>query len=167
VKGPTATDIAEWIADVEGDLAQIDAALVPLVERQAALVERLGLLKRLLNSMAAAAATPATQESAANGSSSPARIYSSVRERVQVHAAEILIDLGRPMHINEIHAEFIKRGFEVPGAGKPNNITVHLSDATEILSPSRGYYAVKDIAQPDSTVRFPVADESRGRRAHG
>lgn len=167
MKSPTATDIVAWISDVEGDLAQIEAALVPLVERQSALTERLGLLKRLLTSVAAIDATPAGKESPVNGGPPPARIYGSTRERVQVHVAEILVDLGRPLHINEIHAEFIKRGFEVPGAGKPNNITVHLSDAAEILSPSRGYYAIKDAGHPDSTVRYPVSDESRGRRAHG
>ena len=164
MKGPTATDVAAWISDVDGELAEIDAALVPLVERQAALIERLGLLKRLLTSMDAA---PAKKDSPMNGVVAPARVYETVRDRVQLHVAEILVDVGRPLHINEIHAEFIKRGFEVPGAGKPNNITVHLSDATEILSPSRGYYAIKNAGQPDSTVRYPVADESRGRPAHG
>ncbi len=167
MKGPTATDVGAWISNVEGELAKIEGALAPLVERQAALIERLGLLKRLLTSVAAVDAAPANRESLVNGGNAPARIHASVRERVQVHAAEILVDVGRPLHINEIHAAFIERGFEVPGAGKPNNITVHLSDAPEIFSTSRGFYAIKGSGQGDSTVRYPVADESRGKRAHG
>jgi hypothetical protein len=98
---------------------------------------------------------------------SPPRLFLSVRDRVQAQAAEILTEAGRPLHITELHAEFIKRGFEVPGAGKPNNVTVHLSDAADIVSTSRGYYGVKVVMQPESTVKYPVADESRGRRGHG
>ncbi len=163
---PNADEVARWVAAVERELAQIDAALAPLVERQAALIERLGLLKRLLASVGAIDAPPARTESHV-GRVTLGRVYSSVRERVQAQAANILADAGRPLHINELHAEFIKRGFEVPGAGKPNNITVHLSDAADILSTSRGYYGVKVLLQADPAVRYPVADESRGRRAHG
>ena len=159
-------EVSTWIAQIEAELAQLDAELAPLLDRQTALAERLGLLKRLLASLSADA-HPLAGVPAATAAGSPARVYASVRDRVQAHASEILTEAERPLHINEIHAEFIRRGYEVPGAGKPNNITVHLSHADSIDSTSWGYYAVKADRQPESTVKYPVVDESRTRRAHG
>ncbi len=71
------------------------------------------------------------------------------------------------MHINDIHAEFIRRGLPVPGAGKPNNITVHLAGADGVRSTARGVYSIRDDASPEVPMRYPVVDNSRGRRARG
>lgn len=158
-------EVSTWIAQVEGELARVDAELAPLVEKQTALAERLGLLKRLLASLSADS-HPLAGVPLATAVVSPVRVYPSVRDRVQAHASEILAEAGRPLHINEIHAEFIRRGYEVPGAGKPNNITVHLSHSDSIDSTSWGHYAVKADRQPES-LRYPVVDESRTRLAHG
>ena len=167
VTGPSVNDVERWLADLERELREIDAALGPLVERQVAVTERLGLLKRLLASLTTKDVGSAAAATAVTTSGPVTHTNGSIRERVQAHAAEILGQVGRPLHINEIHAEFLKRGFEVPGAGKPNNITVHLSDADGIVSTARGYYATKHPKQSDSGVRYPVVDESRGKRAHG
>ena len=37
----------------------------------------------------------------------------------------------------------------------------------ELHRRARGYYATKHPKQSDSGVRYPVVDESRGKRAHG
>lgn len=163
--GPNSNDVAGWIEAVEIEIGELDAALTPLVEKHAALTERLGLLKRLMSSLTDKGGNgPA--ETAAIGSLQTARASASIRERVQAHAREILTEAGRPLHINEIHGEFIKRGFEVPGAGKPNNITVHLADAAGIVSTARGYYGAQAV-EVDSEVRYPVVDESMRKRARG
>ena len=165
--GPNAPEVRRWVADVERELDEIDEALGPLVERQVAVTERLGLLKRLLASLTAKDAGPTASAIAVIGSGSAAHPNGSIRDRVRAHVVEILGEVGRPLHINEIHAEFIKRGFEVPGAGKANNITAHLSDAVGIVSTTRGYYATKNADQSDSAMRYPVIDQSRGKRARG
>ena len=136
----------------------------PLVERQVGLTERLGLLRRLLSSVTTTVTSE--RESSAYGAPGPARNFASVRERVRTDVSEILEGAGRPLHINEIHAEFIKRGLEVPGAGKPNNITVHLSEAPAIRSTARGYYELAGTTDSHTDMRYPVVDESRSKRTH-
>ncbi len=165
--GPRAEQIRSWIAGVEVEIREVDAAVAPLVERQAALTERLGLLKRLLTSLSTVDPPRAPSEVAVNGTAQVIRTGGSVRERVQSHALEILREAGKPLHINDLHAEFIKRGFEVPGAGKPNNITVHLSEAAGMVSPARGYYAAREALATDFRVRFPVVDQTKAKRARG
>jgi hypothetical protein len=162
--GPTAEQVKTWILEIENELVEIDSAITPLIERQAAVTERLGLLRRLLASLSPAPG--ALRRGDDTDGQAATQSGGSVRDRVQAHALEILADAGRPLHINEIHAEFIKRGFEVPGAGKPNNITVHLSDALGIVSTTRGHYATSGSTQSKTDVRYPVIDESR-KRAHG
>lgn len=66
----------------------------------------------------------------------------STRDRVHRQAVEILSLAGRAMHSNDLHAEFLRRGFNVPGAGRSNNITVHLSAWPDIVSPERGLYGL-------------------------
>ncbi len=165
--GPNAGEVERWVEDLERELGEIDAALAPLVERQVALTERLGLLRRLSASITSKEVGSARAAVAGTNGSRAAQITSSIRDRVQTYARQILGEAGKPLHINEIHTEFIKRGFEVPGAGKPNNITVHLSNAEGIISPARGYYATRAADQSNSDIRYPVVDESRGKRAHG
>lgn len=165
--GPQESDVAAWINAVEQDLARLGSELVPLLERQSALTERLGLLKRLLTSISVPAAGDAPTKSPVIQGGGTARTTMSVHERVQADAIAILSGAATPMHINDIHAEFIRRGLEVPGAGKPNNITVHLSDAPGIRSTARGFYTLDDATTESSTMRYPVIDQSRGRRTHG
>lgn len=164
--GPNESAVTGWIAEVQDELAQVDSELAPLLEKQSALTERLGLLKRLLATLGGDSREKAN-DSGRDGATAYIRTYPTVRERVQSQVAEILAAAGGQLHINDIHAEFIKRGFEVPGAGKPNNITVHLSDAASISSTARGYYELKGSNHAQSTIRYPVADETRSRRTRG
>lgn len=160
MSGPTATEVRQWIAELEREAESLQAKLDPLLKNQAAFEERLGIMRRLLASVTSQGA--ATNGSGGvNGSSGHDGDRSaSVRDRVVNDAIVVLRDAGVPMHINEVHAEFIRRGFEVPGAGKPANITVHLSGESTIVSPSRGYYA---LAAPTAS-RMPVRDDTRIHR---
>ena len=84
-------------------------------------------------------------------------------------AVEILRGEGHPLHINEIHARFLERGSTVPGAGKPVNLTVHLSGAEEIASPSRGVYGLVEqvgaIPRQTSRRRKSARSRVRGRKS--
>lgn len=75
---------------------------------------------------------------------------STVRDRVQANVREILEAAGGEMHINDIHAQYIERGWAVPGLGKPANLSVHLMNADGIRSTRRGYYALGEAGQPKS-----------------
>ena len=81
-------------------------------------------------------------------SSSPSVSPTEVKD----HVYEILSDVNRPMNINEIHAEFIRRGYAIPGKGTPFNILVHVSrDAKNAKNgrfvwAARGTYAIREAA---------------------
>jgi len=69
---------------------------------------------------------------------------------VKDHVYEILKDANRPMNINEIHAEFLRRGYAIPGKGTPFNILVHVnrevkgSKSNRFVWVGRGTYAIKE-----------------------
>jgi hypothetical protein len=144
--------VAAWIAGVRSDLGRVDAALAPLVEEQARLRSREALLMKLLHSfdgvVEATTATPGEE---------PREVVpeGSMREYVREHALAILHDRGgAPMHINDLHAQFVARGYRVPGAGRPANLTAHLGRCEGIVSPSRGFYAVGETpAKPPQRKR--------------
>jgi hypothetical protein len=131
----TAQEVRSWLDAVEGDLRRLGEKLGPLLAEQQRLEERQALLHGLLHSFDQA--TP-------NGPrrSEALRATGSVARYVIDRAVEILREEGRPMHINDLHARFVARGFTVPGAGKPVNLTVHLRSAEEIASPTRGIYGL-------------------------
>lgn len=69
--------------------------------------------------------------------------HGSVRDYVIMKTRQLLREEGGPLHIHEIHARFVNRGFEVPGAGQPVNITAHIRHDEKIGSPSKGIYDLK------------------------
>jgi hypothetical protein len=77
----------------------------------------------------------------------------SIGEYVRDRAEEILREHGGPMHVNEIHARFLRSGLFVPGAGKPVNLIVHLRKGPGIVSPGRGMYALRGQVDADALPR--------------
>ena len=131
----TADEVRTWLGAVESDLRKLDEKLEPLLDEQRRLEERQALLQGLLRSF---------DQVATNGPTPPPKAAGSVARYVIDRAVEILREEGRPVHINDLHAKFIGRGFTVPGAGKPVNLIVHLRGAEEIASPMRGIYGLVD-----------------------
>lgn len=131
---PTRTDVKRWIAGVEQELAVVDRELQPLVARQKALEDRLNLLRQLAGSLDEGVPVPPESDS----SRSSTKIQDYVIER----AVSLLREEGGPLHINEIHARFLQRGYRVPGAGRPVNLTAHIRDSESIVSPKRGFYGL-------------------------
>jgi hypothetical protein len=161
--GPTAEDINKWIGEVEDDIHDVEAQIEPLAAKQLFLNERLGLFKRLLGSIGGNVGVQRPAEPTVNGRG-VSSIQPTVRERVEASAVKILGEHGAPMHINDLHAAFVARGLEVPGAGRPNNITVHLADSSQIQPVSRGVYALKTSSEGAPAKRFPVAMKLRSKR---
>src|SRR5438552_463164 len=158
--GPTSGDIAKWVKEVEADLRDVEAQIEPLAARQVFLNERLGLLKRLLGSIDGNGGVQRPAEPVVNGRGVTAN-QPSIRERVEASAVEILGQHGAPMHINDLHAAFVARGLQIPGSGRPNNITVHLAGSSQIESVSRGVYALKSESEGAAALRYPVAMKPR------
>jgi len=134
---PHASEIRRWLAALDQQEQELQAQLEPLVRQQSAIRDRRRLLSDLLASYG---------EAAPNGESGTASLGpESVRQRVRRQVRLVLNDTGGGMHINDIHAEFVKRGFEVPGKGRPANITAHLSGGGDIVSPERGIYGLESV----------------------
>jgi len=139
----SAEQVERWLEQVDGSLVNLQARLEPLLEEQARLQERRLLLKELLASFGDRPS--AMDASTTTGSAS----RESTRVRVHRQAVGIFEQVGRALHTNDLHAEFLRRGYEIPGAGKPNNITVHLTGWPDIASPERGVYGlVKHVVGP-------------------
>lgn len=138
----TADEVRTWLAAVQADLRALKEKMEPLLEEQRRLEEREALMRDLLRSFDSAAS-----DGAGDASSIPAT-SGSVREYVVERATEILRGAGQPLHINDLHAQFLARGYTVPGAGTPANLIVHLRKASEIASPQRGLYGLTENIGP-------------------
>lgn len=139
---PTREQVLGWLEAVREDLERQHDRLAPLLEEQRRLEARHALLKDLLSSFKAPG--KGSSDDASRMWSVSVQPTGSIGAYVRDKATEILRDAEQPLHINEVHAEFERRGFRVPGAGKPVNLTVHLRQGTDIVSPARGLYALKE-----------------------
>ena len=62
----------------------------------------------------------------------------SVREMTH----RILSQSNRPLHISEIHKQFLSNGYPIPGSGTPFNILAHLVNNKAFVRVARGTYAL-------------------------
>jgi hypothetical protein len=75
----------------------------------------------------------------------------STRERVIRATERILHDARAPLRIGDIHAEFIRRGYALPGRGSPTNIVAHLGQTDRIVRLSRGVYSLPaGVSEPEA-----------------
>src|SRR5664280_2302600 len=78
--------------------------------------------------------------------SSPAEIV-SVEKRptpssVREMARKIVAEAGHPLHITEIHRQFLDRGYPIPGGGTSFNILAHIVNDKTFVRVARGTYAL-------------------------
>lgn len=137
---PSADQVQRWLDAVERQLLDADRRIEPLLVEQARLQERRALLKDLLGSLG----DHHVSASVASAPSRPAR-RESVRERVHREAVTVFQQIGRPLHINDLTEEYVRRGYRIPGQGKPANLSVHLSGWPDIMSPTRGIYGLRSM----------------------
>jgi len=83
---------------------------------------------------------------------------SSVREM----AHRILSESGRPLHISEIHQQFLARGHAIPGSGTPFNILAHLVNDKSFVRVARGTYALAGSVPQEQVL--PRAERRARRR---
>lgn len=143
-----------WLASVRNEQERLQAQIEPLLAEQGRLRERENLLVKLLQSFGETPTASAADLSApepGDAQSLPA-LGGSVLDYVRTNVIEILQGAEGPMHINDIHRLFVARGLRVPGAGRPANLTAHLSRCEGIVTPKRGLYA---LATNGPTERAP------------
>lgn len=133
--------IRSWIAAAEEELSQLTAESERLHRLIAQARTQLGLMYELL-----ATVTGQTEDRASEHSPRE----KSVRERVVDGVIEILKDHDQPMRIQDIHSEFLRREFPLPGSGTPGNIAAHLVDKSTFVRSKRGVYGLTEWAVPRS-----------------
>jgi len=149
------TEVDRLIAETQALLDGLAERIAPLAAEQARAQERLRLLKELRSTFPASD-TPEIPAVA------PRRTSLSTRDRVQSCVKELLEEAGIPLHTNDLHRLFLERGWPVPGAGRPGNISAHLTVAEGIYSPRRGYWARGDSSRrPTKTTRKPKTDRRK------
>ena len=158
---PTKEGVARWLDQVRSQLERLRAALEPLLQQQAQLRSREKLLNDLLASYGPGESVQGERVSHAPASMAPNR-RGSVREYVLQNAVDILRAAGAPLHINDLHREFQHRGLQIPGAGRPENLTAHLRRSVVINSPERGMYALAEGPVKPGSQKPP----GRHRRRH-
>lgn len=68
-------------------------------------------------------------------------------------ARRILADSGRPLHISEIHRQFLNNGYPIPGGGTPFNILAHLVNDKSFVRVARGTYALSGTVPEDQVLQ--------------
>jgi hypothetical protein len=139
---PSQEQVVQWLDAVQHELDRLHDRLAPLLEQQHRLEVRQALLKDLLSSFQVRGKT--RTEDASRSWAVSVQPTGNIGDYVRDRAEEILREEGGPLHINAIHAEFERRGFPIPGAGRPVNLIVHLRKAPGIVSPARGVYGLEE-----------------------
>jgi hypothetical protein len=133
------SQVGAWLQGVRREIAELELRIGPLLEQRMRLEERERILVSLLDSLGDGQDADAQAEPRPVSSARPG----SVKEYVELRVIEILEESDRDrLHINEIHARYRDKGYEVPGAGRPVNLTTHIRISDRIKSPKRGYYGL-------------------------
>jgi len=137
-----AETIREWISQAEADLARLTAEAERIQRRIAQERAQLGLMYELLASVTG---EPVRKDAETLGAGK------SVRERVIEDVVQILRDHGKPMRIQDIHSEFLRRELPLPGSGTPANIAAHLVDRELFARFGRGVFGLVEWETPISS----------------
>lgn len=134
-----AESVRGWIAAAEVELSEMSGDAERIQFRLAQKRRQLMLLYEVLASLTNSPVAISADHMGLNR---------STRARVQTDAEQILRDRGQPMWIQDIHAEFIRRGVPLPGRGTPTNIAAHLVDAGRFRRFGRGVYGLSVWEKP-------------------
>src|ERR1051326_9052118 len=127
----TPDQLIKWKNELESQLADLRSKSQEVAADIQKKTHQLNLVQKLIastNSSVESILPPAAEdvsvviEQSGNGNA-PSATSAQVKDNV----FQILSDAKRPMNINEIHAEFQRRGYAIPGKGTPFNILVHIS----------------------------------------
>lgn len=165
---PSPESIRTWLTGIEDQLSAVHAQLQPLLVEQRRLESQQRLLVSLLKELDGGGATLKMEEAIADNVMNASKSLGGTGRYVIERAVEILREAGQPLHINDLHAKFIERGYQVPGAGTPANLTAHIRRSEAIASPKRGVYGLVDQVGVQATRRRRAKRRpTRRKRAGG
>lgn len=134
--GPTENDLRSWLDAIDAELGLVGDRLRPLLEEREKLMERREIVTQLLESISGSSSNRGKKNQ-------KQKQKGSTGSYVIEHAIELLEEEGGPLHINELHARFLQKGYAIPGSGAPVNITSHIRNSKKIVSTSRGIYDLR------------------------
>jgi hypothetical protein len=138
-----AETVRGWISGAEAEVSRLTREAEQIQFRLADARRRLMLLYEVLASVTSAPVAVSPEELG---------IGRSTRERVQADAEAILRERGAPMRVQDIHAEFIRRGVPLPGRGLPANIIAHLAVSDRFSRHGRGIWGLAERDRPIPSV---------------
>jgi hypothetical protein len=147
--------LREWEAALQSELERLQLERDRVDAELQRASKKLELLKqmRLLEDGSAPDEPPAAPALKEGRATPPA-----VREMAQ----RILSEATGPLHISEIHQQFVDRGYAIPGSGTPFNILAHLVNNKAFVRVARGTYALAGSV-PEEQV-LPKAERKPRRR---
>jgi hypothetical protein len=128
-------EVRAWIEVAEHDVAHLASSSDEIQVRLAQARKRLVLYHEILATLTKAPVPISDQV---------LKVGRSIRERTVESAIEILRAHGRPLRVQDLHAEFIRHGHPLPGRGTPTNIVVHLASSPLLERRGRGIYALAE-----------------------
>jgi hypothetical protein len=148
--------IAEWESALESEREELARRRGQLDAQLQQVSRKLELLRQMKSLEESPAENGTTTRIAAvsEGRPTPA----SVREM----ARRILTQSGRPLHISEIHRQFLNNGYPIPGVGTPFNILAHIVNDKSFVRVARGTYALSGTVPEDQVL--PRAPRTRRAR---
>jgi hypothetical protein len=138
--------IKGWKASLEAQCKTLSEKIEALGSDLQKRRQQLDLINKLLDSEAPIGSAP---HDAGNEQKARPTAPNPTPDEVKDHVVEILNETNRPMNIKEIHAEFRRRGFRIPGKGTTFNILVHMSrevrkgTGSRIYRTGKGTYALR------------------------
>jgi len=147
--------LTEWEARLQKDVDRLQAESNRIDTDLQRATKKLELVRQ----MRSLESDPAPQTAPAVSASRDGRATPTlVREMAQ----RILAKAARPLHISEIHKQFIDNGYAIPGSGTPFNILAHLVNNKSFVRVARGTYALAGSVPQEQIL--PRAERKARRR---
>lgn len=150
-------NLTEWEAALGREIQHLQTERERVDSELKRATKKLELVKqmRLLEGGSAQSGTPAV-----TALKEPRATPTAVREM----AHRILAESARPLHISEIHEQFVTRGYAIPGSGTPFNILAHLVNNKSFVRVARGTYALAGSVPPEQVLPRAKRRARRRRR---
>jgi len=129
--------LSHWKSSLENEVESIKKQINSLAADLQRKSQQIELISKLIHSVNTPFLNPGDI-----GSTTPLEIRApktAMPSEVKDHVYQILTDANHPMNIGEIHSEFIRRGYPIPGKGTQFNILVHISRDLKLGKKSRFY----------------------------
>ena len=149
--------LAEWEASLQRDVDRWQGERNRIEAELQRATKKLELVRQM-RSLEGDADPRLRQSHGTSKTAEPRRL--AVREMAQ----RILAETARPLHISEIHKQFLDKGYAIPGSGTPFNILAHLVNDKSFVRVARGTYALAGSVPQDQVLPRAQRKAKRRRR---